>query len=324
MDDILRISDSEIKQVLSISDFLSSCHEAFRLYGTGIIQNPPRNEEIHREGNMDLFFLEMPGEWPGRYRVRKVIRERSNVETGLLGDRTAVIKLKDVRTGRCAVLDAEYITNMRTGAAGALGARYLGQERIQKIGILGTGRVSQALALCADQELRPVEIRVMSRNETNRDRFAKVIGPSLGCRLVVTESIQKCLDGVCAVLTAVPTPRPVLVTGDMPENAHISVMGGDSRTVQLETELLRSRLVVVDHLHQARKSGEFQAVLENGHYGKILFARDREGRIQTIGDAALGRLEHQRNQGSVAYFTGMAVQDLHIAAVAYERILNLG
>ena len=57
-------------------------------------------------------------------------------------------------------------------------------------------------------------------------------------------------------------------------------------------------------------------------YDEIGFVRDREGRVQTIGDAALGRLEHLRGEGTVAYFTGMAVQDLHAAATAYERIVG--
>ena len=163
MDDILRISDAEVERALSVEDFVSSCHEAFRLYGMGEMQNPPRREEVRREGEVDLFRLELPGEWEGRYRARKVIEERSDVATGRLGERTAVIELEDVRSGRRAVLGAEYITNMRTGAAGALGARYLAREPVRRVAILGTGRISRALALCVDAAQHPPEIRATAK-----------------------------------------------------------------------------------------------------------------------------------------------------------------
>ena len=61
----LRISDVEISQVLSVGDFLESCDEAFRLYGLGKMRNLPRREDVREEGGMDLFRLELPGEWPG-------------------------------------------------------------------------------------------------------------------------------------------------------------------------------------------------------------------------------------------------------------------
>jgi ornithine cyclodeaminase/alanine dehydrogenase-like protein (mu-crystallin family) len=47
---------------------------------------------------------------------------------------------------------------------------------------------------------------------------------------------------------------------------------------------------------------------------------DPKGGVQTIGDAALGRLEDRRGTGAMAYFTGMAIQDLHAASRAVEAI----
>ncbi len=322
MDEIFRISDAEIAQVLSVGDFVESCDEAFRLYGLGEMQNPPRREEVRKEGGMDLFRLELPGEWPGRYRMRKVIEERSDVATGRLGERTAVIELEDLRSGRRAVLDAEHITNMRTGAAGALGARYLAREEVRRVAILGTGRISRALALCVDAAQHPPEIRATSRQAANREAFEAEVGPKVGADLRMVDSIAACVDGADAVLAAVPTPRPILGLGVIGAGVHLSVMGGDSRTVQLDLDLLCSRQVVVDHPDQVRKSGEFLAAAEQNRYEEIGFVRNAEGRVQTVGDAALGNLEGLRERGTIAYFTGMAAQDLHAAAVAYERIAD--
>ena len=102
MGNAIRISDADIAQTMTAADFVTSCHEAFRLYGLGEMQNPARWEAVRREGEAEVFRLELSAEWPGRYRGRKVIEERSDVAR--LGERTAVIELEDVRSGRLAVL----------------------------------------------------------------------------------------------------------------------------------------------------------------------------------------------------------------------------
>ena len=317
MEGTLKISDAEIERVLSIGECVASCDRAFRLYGMGQVLNPARREQVRRTEGADVFRLEMPAEWPGRYRARKVIVERSDIAEGRLARRTAVIELDDLATGQRAVLDAEYLTNMRTGAAGVLGVRYLGNH-VEVLAILGTGRISRALALCADAALAPREIRATSRSAANREAFASFIEPRVNARLRIDSSIGDCLGGADAVLTAVPTPGPILGRSDIADGVHLSVIAGDPRTAQLTPELLRSREVVADHPEQALKSGDF---LSAG-LGRDRFATDREGRVRTIGDAALGLLEDRRGQGAIAYFTGMAIQDLMAAVAVYERVVR--
>jgi ornithine cyclodeaminase/alanine dehydrogenase-like protein (mu-crystallin family) len=97
-------------------------------------------------------------------------------------------------------------------------------------------------------------------------------------------------------------------------------MAGDPRTVQLDFDLLRARPVVVDVPRQAAKSGEFRLARESGRHDEISLVRDDEGRVLTIGDAACGRLEGLRGSGGIAYFTGMAAQDLVAAVRICERM----
>ncbi len=315
LDHVLKISDAEIEGILSVEEVLESCDRAFRLYGMGQVSNPPRRETVRRTEGADLFRLEMPAEWPGRYRARKVIVERSDVSAGRLAGRTAVVELDDLSTGRRAVLEAEYLTNMRTGAAGALGARYLGSNA-EVLAILGTGRISRALAVCADAALGPREIRATSRSAANLEAFASFVEPRVNARVRVPNSIGDCLDGADTVLTAVPTPRPILGRSDIADAVHLSVIAGDPRTAQLDAGLLSSREVVADHPEQALKSGDFLLA----GMGWDRFAQDGEGRVLTIGDAAMGRLEDRRGHGAIAYFTGMAIQDLMAAVQVYERV----
>ncbi|MDP6779730.1 MAG: NAD(P)-binding domain-containing protein [Candidatus Latescibacteria bacterium] len=317
----MRITNADIRQALTVEDFLESCHEAFRLYGSGDLLNPPRQETVSRDGDSDRFRLELPAEWPGRFRARKVIEERSDVNTGRLGERTAVIELEDLGSGNRIQLDAEHITNMRTGAAGALGARYLGPAAVDKVSILGTGRIAHALALCVDRVLRPGEIVATSRRPQNREAFEANVGDVVQAGVRTVDSVAGCVRDARAVVAAVPAPEPILMGGDVADGTHLSVVGGDPRTTQLGMDLLCSRPVVVDKAEQAADSGDFRVAEAAGKASEVTLVRGDEGRVMTIGDAALGRLEHLRGQGAIAYFTGLAAQDLHAAVTAYRRVV---
>lgn len=313
---VRRISDEDIASVMTARDFVDSCDEAFRFYGSGEMTNPPRKEEVTREGNLDVFRLVMPGRWKGKFQGQKVLEERSDVKTGRLGARTAVIELEDVRDQTSAVVAAEHITDMRTGAAGALGAKYLAKTPVRTAAILGTGRIARALARCIDIALGPKLMRVTSRTPEKRAAYATAVAPDIQCDLDVVEDIETCIDGADAIFTCVPTPEPIL--RDAADHVHISVLGGDGRTTQLQPALLKRRIVVADHAEQVLLSGEFLALRDMDEAPR--WAKNSAGQISTIGHAALGALEQLRGQGSIAYFSGLAIQDIHAAATAWEKL----
>ena len=121
-------------------DFLGACHQAFELYGQGVIVNPPREEVVEERGELDYFGLDMPAQWPGKYRARKIIEEFSDVKQGRLAKREAYIEFEDLQQGKVLRVDAGFITDMRTGAAGALGIKYLAGVGVKREAVLGTGR----------------------------------------------------------------------------------------------------------------------------------------------------------------------------------------
>ncbi len=311
------VRESEFKHRFNVRDFVNSCHQAFVLYGRGEIVNPPRKEWVEEREGLDCFRLDMPAEWSGRYRARKVIEEYSDVGEGHLAKRTAYIELEDLRKEVAVRLDAGFITDMRTGAAGALGIKYLAGAGVKRVGIVGTGRVAQSLALACDAVFELQELRCTSRKQENRASFAESVEPQLRAELFMAASVDECLCGVDVVLTAVPTPEPILAESDLAAIAHIAVMAGDGRTRQLAPEILERRQVVVDVLEQAQRSGEFCWACEQGREDRIALARGEDGAVLTIGDAACGRIGAER---SVVYLTGMGAQDLCAAAMVYEAL----
>lgn len=314
------LREQDFAHRFSMADFLAACHQAFERYGAGVIANPPRTESIQRRGGLDCFRLDMPAEWPGKFRARKIIEERSDVATGRLAQREAYIAFEALQQGRAWRLEAGHITDQRTGAAGALGLQYLAGAAIERIAILGTGRIARTLALSCDALFDLAEIACTSRRAANRAAFAQAVGPALRAPLRVAASPESCMAGADAVLTAVPTPQPILTAAVLAQVPYLAVIAGDSRTRQLAPQVLCERTVVVDVLAQAQQSGEFRFAAEQGHAEQIALARNPEGAVLDIGDAACGRI------GAVApsavYLTGMGAQDLCAAAMVCRDLLT--
>ena len=304
----------------STADFLAACHQAFEQYGAGVIINPPRTESVEKRGTLDYFRLDMPAEWPGKFRARKIIEEFSDVASGRLAKREAYIAFEDLQQGQMWQLEAGHITDWRTGAAGALGLQYLAGESIERVAILGTGRIARTLALSCDALFDLAEIACTSRRSENRAAFAEAVEPDLRARLRLATSLETCIAGADAVLTAVPTPQPILTAAILAEVPYLAVIAGDSRTRQLAPEVLYERTVVVDVLAQAQKSGEFRFAAEQGQAEQIALAHNAEGKVLNIGDAACGRVG--ATAPSAVYLTGMGAQDLCAAAMVYHRLLT--
>lgn len=306
----LALQEQELRSRFAAADFLRSCDQAFYLYGQGVLRNPPRSEEVARPGQEDHIRLDMTAEWPGRYRSRKTIEERSDVRTGRLASRRAVLLLEDLVRDVQVEMDAGYLTDMRTGAAGALGIRYLAEAPVRRVGIVGTGRIGQSLALAVDRLFELDELRVTSRNPDNRRAFARRLGRQLRAPLHMAADLVSCLEGMDGALLAAPTPEPILDMAAVSEGMLLAVMAGDRRTRQVAPEVLE----------QASKSGEFVHAEQTGRLAHVRLAREPSGRVLDIGDAACGRLEGSAPRPRLAYFTGMAAQDLCAAAFIYETM----
>lgn len=315
--DRTHLRERDFREHFTVADSVAACRRAFELLGRGHIVNPPRVQTVEQRQGASHFHLDMPATWPGRYSVRKTIDEVSDVSSGRLGERQAWIDLDDLVSGALLRLDAGYITDMRTGAGGALGIELLASRPVRSVAILGTGRVARCLALACDYLFDLDQLRVTSRSTVNRDAFAAAVAPQLSTTLHMTSSIDACLAGADAMLTAVPTPTPIVDAAELDHIDTVAVIAGDSRTRQLHDDVLQSHRVVVDLLEQARQSGEFRHAATHDSETTIALARGQQGAVLTIADAACDRAPRT---GGVAYLTGLAAQDLCAAATIYEAL----
>ena len=250
------IGERDCVRWLSAADSIDSCNRAFLHYGSGEIHNPPRSESVEQRDGLDHFRLDMPAEWIGKYRARKRIEEQSSVASGRLESRQAYIELEDMTHGVTVRLDAGHITDMRTGSAGALGlkCKHSVPFAAYRLSARAASRAPCAGLRCLfDLD----EIRCTSRSAEKRDVFAREMEPILSTRLHMAASQTECSMGN-ALLSAVPTPEPILDNRVTEAVDYLVVVGGDSRTRQVEESVLEGRPVLVDLWEQASASGEFR------------------------------------------------------------------
>ncbi|MFH1722211.1 MAG: ornithine cyclodeaminase family protein, partial [Candidatus Altiarchaeota archaeon] len=126
----LVLTEDEVRSVLDVRSCVKAVEEAFRAYGEGRVNMPPKAYLDLEKGD----FRAMYGELKGSFQVADICGMKwvnvhpENPKKGI-PTVMAVIILNDPETGLpLAVMDGSYITDMRTGAAAAVATKYLSKE----------------------------------------------------------------------------------------------------------------------------------------------------------------------------------------------------
>jgi len=135
---VLAIGESDVSKLVSMSDSIPVIEEAFRQYGRGETQMPPRMRvEVPRlQGVLRIMSAAMPG--LGALGLKTL--------TGLPGRRRPehvymAVMLFDPDDGHLiCVMSASRLTELRTGAAGGVAVKYLAKrDHSINAALIGTG-----------------------------------------------------------------------------------------------------------------------------------------------------------------------------------------
>ncbi len=221
----------------------------------------------------------------------------------------ATIMLIDPATGRpLCVIDGNQVTTVRTGAAGALGLRYLARSESRRLCVFGNGvqaRIQVRFALMQHPDITHVDY-VTQTDDPDPDFEAHVSALNVAARLATDRNAAVAAADI--VITATPGAGPLFDAAAVQPGTHINCVGADTKGKrELPAGLLdRVQLFVDDHT-QARQIGETQ------------WAPDTPA-IE-IGDLLTERVRFERRAQDITVFdmTGLALQDLTVARLLYER-----
>jgi alanine dehydrogenase len=249
-------------------------------------------------------FRAMPARGGGYSVLKWVTSFPRNPERGL-PTVSGIVLLSDATDGRLlAELDAGALTALRTGAAAVLAAETLGVGD-GPAGVVGCGVNGRAVAQTFIARGR--DVLLWDADESRAGRVAEELGAG------VAGSRDEAL-GADAVVTVTPGREILFGPGSLRPGQHVSLMGADGpgkAEISLE-ELARAR-VVVDEWEQASHNGDISRAVEAGTIGRADVAE--------LGRILMGEEGGRAGDDEITVFdsTGLAVQDLAVAALVYER-----
>jgi ornithine cyclodeaminase/alanine dehydrogenase-like protein (mu-crystallin family) len=218
---------------------------------------------------------------------------------------TGVICLSDATTGEpLMLLDARSVTALRTGAVAAVAAQALAPPGARSVGIIGCGLHGAWTARClAAAGYGPGVCH------DPRDDASAALADELGWRRGSRE------DAVSAEVVSCITPgaAPVIDAGDLRPGLHLNMLGADGPGKSEATiGAVASCALFCDEWEQASHGGELTPAVGAGVITRA--------HVTELGAVLAGDAPGRPGPDAVTLFdsTGLAIQDLAIAAAALE------
>jgi alanine dehydrogenase len=283
------------------SDAVEAVRDAFVAHARGEWLMPSK---VYVPAPPDGDFRAMPARGGGYSVLKWVTSFPRNPERGL-PTVSGIVLLSDATDGRLlAELDAGAITALRTGAAAVLAAETLaaGDEPAAVVGCGVNGRAVARTFLARGRDVLLWDM--------DASRAGQVAG-ELGATAAGSRE-EALVAGVVATVT--PGREVLFGPGSLRPGQHVSLMGADGPgKAEIAVEELARARVVVDEWEQASHNGDISRAVDAGALG-------RDG-VTELGQILTGEQEGRKAADEITVFdsTGLAVQDLAVAALVYER-----
>jgi alanine dehydrogenase len=292
---VLFITEDQVREHLTMPVAIRLMRDTFAQLHAGTAFNQPRRRLILPSGTV---LHSMAGAW-GKYLGTKVYA--TNPRHGAY----FFFHLFDAETARpLAYIEANYLGQIRTGAASGYATSILSAPEAETLAIIGTGFQART-QLAAMREVRELrDIRVWSRNETNRYTFAV----ETGTRAV--SSAEEAVRGASIVVTATWSKDPVLHSEWIAPGTHINAMGSNqAQRREIPADLIaRANLIACDSVEVAK--------IESGD----LLLANVDWADSRIVDLAQVESRPQGDPITIFKSNGLGVEDVAAAAYVYEQL----
>lgn len=316
----LVLTGSEVMQVLDMDLALVAGEEAFRAYGEGRVNMPPKAYLTLAQGDFRAMYGEIFLPRDHICGLKWVNVHPGNPAKGLLTV-MAKILLNDPDTGlEFADLDGTHITDYRTGAAGGVAVKYLARTDATRVGLIGAGAQArtQVAAILKVRSIR--EVVIFDRHLEHSEAFAAWVAEHFAIKARATREAADAVAGQDIVVTTTPSRSPVVARDWVSPGTHINAIGADAAGKQeLDPAILTAAKVLVDDWAQASHSGEINVALARGDL-------TREQVYGMLGEIVAGKKPGRVTPEEITVFdsTGLIIQDLALGLAVYQRAKEKG
>jgi ornithine cyclodeaminase len=225
------------------------------------------------------------------------------------------------RTGsiEALLLEEGYLTDLRTAAAGAVAAKHLAPKKVERIGIIGTGVQARLQLELLKFVTECREVLVWGRHAEKQARFKSDMAPH-GFSVEIAADSNEVARKCNLIVTTTAAREALLKAADIRPGTHITAVGADAPGKQeLDPEIFALASVrVVDSLAQCVDHGEVCHAIKLGLVSEAQLVE--LGSV--IKNPRLGRISPE--QITIADLTGVAVQDIQVAKLAYLTLSQAG
>ena len=232
------------------------------------------------------------------------------------------VSLYDADTGSLlCYTQANRLGQLRTGATTGVAVKHLSNAGASTVGIIGTGgqAPTQLEAVCKVRGIKTV--KAFSRNQANREAFAKSMAASLGVEVSAAASNREAVEDSDVVICIAATMDPVLEGGWLRPGATVIGAGPTTwRAREVDDETLsRADKVFVDSIEQAPvEAGDMAGAVDRGIF--------QWSQVLELRHAVAGMVAGRDNPNQVIYakLMGTGVADVAAAKLAYESAKAAG
>jgi ornithine cyclodeaminase/alanine dehydrogenase-like protein (mu-crystallin family) len=305
-----------LKHIDPVRGIVDSIEEGFVAYSQGKVVVPPVGELVFEKPRGDTHIKYGFIRQDDYYVIKIASGFYDNPRLGLPTS-SGLMLLFSQKTGEliAVLIDDGYLTQVRTAAAGAVVGRYFAPQKVRRVGVFGAGVQGRMQV----EYLRYVrdfkDVTVWGINQEELDSY-KADMSAKGFSVRTTFDAEEIAGSCNVIITATPSPQPLLRVGQVRRGTHITAMGSDTAEKQeLDPEILKKAdRLAVDSIPQSLLRGEVFKALEAG-------AIKKEDLVE-LGTAISDRKFQRQSDDEITVvdLTGVAVQDIQISKAVWRVI----
>lgn len=314
MANALFLDEACVRQLVTMEDALAAVEEVFGELGRGHVVNVPR-VRVPVEGGI-LRITAAVLSYRGYYGVKVSSTAVFHSNAGRM------FCLYREKTGElCAVVQVFAMGALRTGAASGIATKYLANPDAAVLGVLGSGRQArtQVDAVCAVRPIR--EIRAWSPTPASRAAFCADIQKVKQITAIPVDTPERAVRGADVLVTATTSTEPVVHGAWLQPGVHINAIGANyEHRRELDTAAVAAaKFIATDDTEQVRYEATDLVV-------PVAEGALSWDRVHGLGDVVSGKLKGRARREDITLFKslGVAIEDVALAARAYEKALKLG
>jgi ornithine cyclodeaminase len=308
------LSREQIEKLISIPDVLEAIEQGFIAYSQEETVIPPI-ASLHFESPPGDCHIKYGYAKKGKYYVVKIASGfYDNPKQGLpSGNGLMLLFNKETGAPLCLLQDEGYLTDMRTAAAGCIAAKYLAPKNVSCVGVIGTGAQAFYQLKLLPFATKCRKALIWGRDRSKAEKLTS--HPGLGeWSCDIANSIDQLTAKCNLIVTTTSSSQPLLLAHQIRPGTHITAIGADDVGKQeLDPQIfVKANKIIVDSRSQCALFGDVSYTLKAGLI--------KEEQLIELGDVIQDTKFRRISESeiTVADLTGVAIQDLQIAATVFE------